>query len=781
MSLPSAKRKVMGRIDLSHDHQQQQSSPSSVSQTARVSTGSRTSTPVRRLGGHAATPGSSGRAKVDMATLAGGGGGAESTSHDSRYEATPPVMKRAATSTGGISSTTASPSPFLRKSIASPAVATSSAPVTPRIAGGSSASAIGGRRSPEARSSPFDRGEVPPNVTVRSGSVRRVRDHGIESSGSPNPFPSSATTSNLASLANGSYGSNSPRVLGSPPINGRSSPVRGHTRAKTSQSVPTAASLNATPTMARVNIGGPGGSSIIGSPFTSFGSHAAINTLATGASPSRSPSPSSSALSRASGSGSYFPPTRDRSRTEWGSTPDRPLLSPSDPPQRRAMRSSAGTAEAASTPGLSSRRSSSSMNSGVSGPASPNLQTPQQHVGSQAVNRTGSTRPTLATPVAMNPSSSRDSAHTPTTPISGSYVARPRLLPGTPSTKGQQSAPPTVESFSFPRRASQTSASGLASSAFLSPTSEHPSSSNALTLEYAQLRVERKIADLEITNKSLMAINSGLEVTKHRQGRELRDLKRRIREGRGMTLGPGEIAAGAAAALSPGSRYRVPDDEDDDYFGEEDDEEDEQAKEDPELEAAHIRCRDLIDAMLNTAREAILSRYIPEEKKSKVLTAGEVQERDLNLGESTDDVGPHGGGAETVDTSASWQADTSLASSVADLTDSAATEEEVQDGATVVVPEAELLRASPQEAQSTHGAEADVEGDVSVDTSIATSTTGSTASADDSTASGEGHDDDDEDDEEDEDEEDESLEAETSHTPSAPWVGNTGAADVSID
>lgn len=258
-----------------------------------------------------------------------------------------------------------------------------------------------------------------------------------------------------------------------------------------------------------------------------------------------------------------------------------------------------------------------------------------------------------------------------------------------------------------------------------------------------------------------------------------------------MTLGPREIAAGAAAALSPGSRYRDPDEEDDDYFGEEDDEEEEQAKEDPELEAAHIRCRDLIDAMLNNAREAILSRYVPEEKKSKVLTAGEVQERDVNTVKSA---GGHGslGEADTVDTSASWQADTSLASSVADSTAGAASEEAilVEDEANIVVPEAELPRQAPPEAETVHTAQAEAEADISLDTSTATSTTDSTAAADDSTAS-EKRDEDDEGDSEAEDEEDEDDEgeededegsgAENLHPPSAPWNGNTGAADVSID
>jgi hypothetical protein len=41
-----------------------------------------------------------------------------------------------------------------------------------------------------------------------------------------------------------------------------------------------------------------------------------------------------------------------------------------------------------------------------------------------------------------------------------------------------------------------------------------------------------QIADLEITTRSLLAINSSLEATKHRQAKEIRDLRRKLRESR---------------------------------------------------------------------------------------------------------------------------------------------------------------------------------------------------------------------------------------------------------
>ncbi|KAG8743036.1 hypothetical protein FRC10_000487 [Ceratobasidium sp. 414] len=47
-----------------------------------------------------------------------------------------------------------------------------------------------------------------------------------------------------------------------------------------------------------------------------------------------------------------------------------------------------------------------------------------------------------------------------------------------------------------------------------------------------EARSNRKIADLEISNKSLLAINATLEATKARQAKEIRDLRRKLRESR---------------------------------------------------------------------------------------------------------------------------------------------------------------------------------------------------------------------------------------------------------
>ncbi|EJD03815.1 uncharacterized protein FOMMEDRAFT_167132 [Fomitiporia mediterranea MF3/22] len=46
----------------------------------------------------------------------------------------------------------------------------------------------------------------------------------------------------------------------------------------------------------------------------------------------------------------------------------------------------------------------------------------------------------------------------------------------------------------------------------------------------AEAKSHRKIADLEITNKSLLAINSQLEANKHKQAKEIRELRLKLRE-----------------------------------------------------------------------------------------------------------------------------------------------------------------------------------------------------------------------------------------------------------
>ena len=155
--------------------------------------------------------------------------------------------------------------------------------------------------------------------------------------------------------------------------------------------------------------------------------------------------------------------------------------------------------------------------------------------------------------------------------------------------------------------------------ALRSPTSETSGVSTLEQAEAEEARRNRKLLDLEITNKSLMAINAALEVTKLKQAREIRDLKRRLRDGRGLSLAPGEIGALA----SPG------DEDDGDYF----EDADEGLEEDPELEAAHMRCKNLIDQMLTRARTSILSSYEPPQSTGgKVLHPSELEQMQQEQG-----------------------------------------------------------------------------------------------------------------------------------------------------
>lgn len=160
----------------------------------------------------------------------------------------------------------------------------------------------------------------------------------------------------------------------------------------------------------------------------------------------------------------------------------------------------------------------------------------------------------------------------------------------------------------------------------LSPSSEAPRSPSEVG-EAEEARVHRKLLDLEITNKSLMAINSALEVTKLKQAKEIRELKRRLRDGRGLpaVAGPRE-SAGSTVFSDEGDLTESEDD--DDLL----------VKEDPELEAAHQRCKDLVDHMVEQARKAILAEYDePENSGGKVLHPAELEEMQRELDDEGND------------------------------------------------------------------------------------------------------------------------------------------------
>lgn len=120
-----------------------------------------------------------------------------------------------------------------------------------------------------------------------------------------------------------------------------------------------------------------------------------------------------------------------------------------------------------------------------------------------------------------------------------------------------------------------------------------------------------QIADLEITNRSLLAINASLETTKNRQAKEIRDLRRKLRESR-LILPPRAFIA--LEASSPG------DDGDDDQ--DDDDSDDVEGVEDEGFQ----RVRGLLDVLIQSGKQALEST--PEdfrEGSAKVLNADELR------------------------------------------------------------------------------------------------------------------------------------------------------------
>ncbi|KAJ2929238.1 hypothetical protein H1R20_g7854, partial [Candolleomyces eurysporus] len=125
------------------------------------------------------------------------------------------------------------------------------------------------------------------------------------------------------------------------------------------------------------------------------------------------------------------------------------------------------------------------------------------------------------------------------------------------------------------------------------------------------------IADLEITNRSLLSINATLEATKNRQMKEIRELRRKLRESR-LILPPGAYRA-YKSSVGP----------------EEEEEEDEE--EDSEVENAaegdgdetYKRVKLMIENLISSGKKALETKVedFQEGGKggAKVLTAEEVQ------------------------------------------------------------------------------------------------------------------------------------------------------------
>ena len=126
-----------------------------------------------------------------------------------------------------------------------------------------------------------------------------------------------------------------------------------------------------------------------------------------------------------------------------------------------------------------------------------------------------------------------------------------------------------------------------------------------------------QIEDLEITNRSLLAINASLEATKHKQAREIRELRRKLRESR-LMLPPRAFRA-IKSSLGPED---IADDEDID-------DEDDDDEEDTDVhDETYRRIKGILEGLLDTGRRALRAEPRDFEKQGsgvKVLSAEEVR------------------------------------------------------------------------------------------------------------------------------------------------------------
>lgn len=127
----------------------------------------------------------------------------------------------------------------------------------------------------------------------------------------------------------------------------------------------------------------------------------------------------------------------------------------------------------------------------------------------------------------------------------------------------------------------------------------------------AAAKSNRKIADLEITNQSLLLINASLETTKNRQAKEIRDLKRKLRESR-LILPPRAFRAVESLVRE----------EQEDEVEDDDSEEGESGPDE-----AYARVKDMVEGLLESGRKAL--EKTPDDFRqglsAKVLNADEVR------------------------------------------------------------------------------------------------------------------------------------------------------------
>lgn len=147
-----------------------------------------------------------------------------------------------------------------------------------------------------------------------------------------------------------------------------------------------------------------------------------------------------------------------------------------------------------------------------------------------------------------------------------------------------------------------------------------------------EARSNRKIADLEISNKSLLAINATLESTKTRQAKEIRDLRRKLRESR-LVLPPSTYLA-----LEKKDPLEAKD-----SFEDSDEDSDENDVTQTQADETFNRVRGMLDQLIKNGKEALEAKPpVPEEKDNvkkpiRVLDVDELKQYgDSEIDESTE-------------------------------------------------------------------------------------------------------------------------------------------------
>lgn len=189
---------------------------------------------------------------------------------------------------------------------------------------------------------------------------------------------------------------------------------------------------------------------------------------------------------------------------------------------------------------------------------------------------------------------------------------------------------------------------------------------------------------MEISNKSLLAINATLEAQKHKQAKEIRELKRKLRESR-LILPPPAYRAVKSSLPHDDTM------EEDEEEGEEDEEEERQILEGKDDEP-YRRVKVMVETLLETCQRALRTKpedFVEKPRSgAKVLTAEEV--RSWRGDETLDEIDP----------------DTSLTD---DRDDEESTQMDVSGDAFA------LLNAMRQGAEARHDSEDEVEASLFLD------------------------------------------------------------------